>query len=298
VSFAVSLLVSWAWSLNRLLRSETRLIQQLGARMPKAGTLLQTKSVLRDMAIAGGLERTPQFYVIDTPTVNAFVLGRSLDCVRIGVTRGMLERIPVDEQRAVFANLIARVISLDTRWATAVSALMGPIWAMRDFDLRYEPPDPGEDKRLGSEPRRQRDDSRAGMFLFYGLAVIITEFLSWYHQEAAWRAAEKADAEGMMLLKDPRSMLSAIEHVLERNNHVPAAGDAYSQLFFCWAGFGFAPEDDPEMRRVARLRETLGAEGAPYIPRPNVPGWPTAPTAPRIELAEETAADGWGADEI
>ncbi len=95
--------------------------------------------------------------------------------------------------------------------------------------------------------------------------------------------AEKADAEGMLLLKDPRSMLHAIENVLERDNHVPTAGDAYSQLFFCWAGFGFAPEQDPEMRRVARLRETLGAEGAPYIPRPNVPGWPTAPAcaAPR-----------------
>ena len=90
-----------------------------------------------------------------------------------------------------------------------------------------------------------------------------------------------------MCIRDSR----AIEHVLERNNHVPAAGDAYSQLFFCWAGFGFAPEQDPEMRRVARLRETLGAEGAPYVPRPNVPGWPTAPRAPRLDLAEELARE-------
>lgn len=288
---AFPLVVAWAASLTVLSRSEVTLIRLLGARVPKGGTLLQTKSVLRDMAIAGGLHATPQFYVIDTPTVNAFVLGRSLDCVRIGVTRGMLERIPVDEQRAVFANLVARVISLDTRWATAVSALMGPIWAMRDFDLGFEPV---RRRQTGdeSEPDSRDEDWRASAFVAYGAAVIVTEFLSWYHQEAAWRAAEKADAEGMMLLKDPRSMLRAIEHVLERNNHVPTAGDAYSQLFFCWAGFGFAPEDDPEMRRVARLRETLGAEGAPYVPRPNVPGWPTAPTAPRIELADELAADG------
>ena len=129
----------------------------------------------------------------------------------------------------------------------------------------------------------------AGLFLVYCLAVVFTELLSWYSRDAVWRMAEKADAEGMMLLKDPRSMLRAIEHVLERNNHVPTAGDAYSQLFFCWAGFGFAPEDDPEMRRVSRLRETLGAEGAARLPRPNVPDWNRPPPPPFVELARELA---------
>lgn len=291
-AFGISLAIAWARSLTVLFRADTALLARLGARMPKAGTLLPTKSVLRDMAIAAGLPQTPYFYVIDTPGVNAFVLGRSIERVRIGVTRGMLERVPADEQRAVFANLLARVLTRDTLWATAVSALMGPIWAMREFDLTYDPTDPSADARLGRTPGKPTDDQRAGAFLIYGLAVVVTELLSWYHQEAAWKAAEKADAEGMLLLKDPRWMLRAIEHVLERNNHVPTAGDAYSQLFFCWAGFGFAPEDDPEMRRVARLRETLGAEGAAYVPRPNVPGWPVAPRAPRLELAEETAQRG------
>lgn len=278
-----SVIASWAWSVERLVHAETRLIRRLGAQMPKGGTLRPTKSALRDMAIAAGLSRTPNFYVIDTQGVNAFVLGRSTRTVRIGITRGMLEKVSVDEQRAVFANLIARVVSQDTLWATASSALMGPIWAMRDYDLRHEPARHEEPAAIPLGGRRETD-WRAGPLIVYGLAVVVTELLSWYHREAAWTAAEKADAEGMMLLKDPGSMLRAIESVLERDNHVPTAGDAYSQLFFCWAGYGFAPEDDPEMRRVARLRETLGAEGATYVPRPNVPGWPTAPVAPRIEL--------------
>ena len=293
VAAGIALALAWAWSLTRLARSELWLIRRLGAQMPKGGTLLETKSVLRDMAIAAGLPDTPQFYVIDTPRVNAFVLGRSPKRVRVGVTRGLLERIPIDEQRAVFANLIARVLSRDTLWATAVSALMGPIWAMREYDLRFDPVK--RDANAESE-QAQTEDWRAGSLLVYAVAVVVTEFLSWYHQEAAWKAAEKADAEGMMLLKDPRAMLRAIEHVLDRDNHVPSAGDAYSQLFFCWAGFGFAPEDDPEMRRVARLRETLGAEGAAYVPRPNVPGWPSAPVAPRVELVEPTGA-AEGADD-
>jgi len=288
-----SVIASWAWSAERLLHAETRLLRKLGAQMPKGGTLRPTKSALRDMAIAAGLPCTPRFYVIDTRGVNAFVLGRSIEKVRIGVTRGMLEKTSVDDQRAVFANLIARVVSQDTLWATASSALMGPIWAMRDYDLRHEPVR-YEDSATMPLGRRRETDWRAGSLVLYGFAVVVTEVLSWYHREAAWTAAEKADAEGMMLLKDPRSMLGAIERVLERDNHVPTAGDAYSQLFFCWAGYGFAPEDDPEMRRVARLRETLGAEGAVYVPQPNMPGWPAAPVAPRIELQEGFERDGAG----
>lgn len=283
LGFVIALAATTVWSLVRLADSETRLLKRLGARMPAGGTLLPTKSALRDMSLAAGLPRTPQLYVLDTPGVNAFVLGRSVERVRIGVTRGLLERTSPDVQRAVFANLIARVLTLDTLWATAVSALMGPIWALRDADFERDNEEPGPDAATA----RTREQGAAGLALVgYGLVVIVTELLAWYHREAAWSAAEKADAEGMLLLKDPRWMLRGIEQVLERDNHVPAAGDAYSQLFFCWAGFGFAPEDDPEMRRVARLREALGAEGAAYVPRPNLPGWPGAPRAPRLEVLE------------
>lgn len=300
----VSVVAAWAWALSRLLRSEASIVRRLDARIPPADSLRSTRGVLRDMSIAAGLPHTPPLYVIETPKVNAFVVGRSPKRVRIGITRGFVERIELDEQRAVFANLIARVLTLDTLWATAVSALMGPIWAMREYDLKFEPRKytEAEQELLRLTDRAAKEsDWRAGSPL-YGLAVIITEVLAWYHRKAAWTAAEKADAEGMLLLKDPRSMLRAIEHVLERDNHVPTAGDAYSQVFFCWAGFGFAPEQDPEMRRVARLRETLGAEGAAYVPRPNVPGWPTAPRAPRLDLADEivartAAGEAWETDE-
>jgi Zn-dependent protease with chaperone function len=295
-AFAVALVAAWVFSLVAFSRAEVTLIRRLGAQMPKGGTLLETKSMLRDMSIAAGLPATPQFYVIETKGVNAFVLGRSIEHIRIGVTTGLLERIPADEQRAVFANLIARVLARDTLWATTVSALMGPIWKMRDYDLTFEPVKLGVED--GSRERTESSDWRAANLFGYGLAVVITEFLAWYHREAAWKAAEKADAEGMMLLKDPRSMLGAIEHVLERDNHVPAAGDAYSQLFFCWAGFGFAPEDDPEMRRVSRMREALGAEGCAALPRrPNVPDWNKPPIAPYLELAEQLA-EGGNADEV
>jgi hypothetical protein len=118
------------------------------------------------------------------------------------------------------------------------------------------------------------------------VAVILSEILMAGHQRSALLAAEKADAEGMMFLKDPRLMLRALEAVLERNNTVPSAGEAYSALFFCWAGFGYAPESDPEMERIDRLREVLGAEGSapePAAPPERVTMAGAAPRPPRID---------------
>lgn len=195
------------------------------------------------------------------------------------MTRGFVDKLTPDEQRAVFANLMARIRSLDTLFATAVSALMGPIWALRDYDLRAL-----DRERHDADGRVAYSSEEASLWiLVYGVVVVVTEVLSWWHQESAWMASEKTDAEGMLLLKDPRLMLSALERMLGADNFVPSAGDACSQLFYCWAGFGFAPEDDPEFRRVSRLREICGAEGLAQRPSPNLAGWAVPPAAPRLD---------------
>ena len=87
----------------------------------------------------------------------------------------------------------------------------------------------------------------------------------------------------MLLLKDPVAMLSALQRCIELNNVVPAAGEAFAELFYCWTGISSDDEDDPEWIRVARLREVLGVMGydlttrlsrwdsvAPRIAGPNV----------------------------
>ncbi|MCL4078732.1 hypothetical protein MX659_03830 [Coriobacteriia bacterium Es71-Z0120] len=290
VTVAASVLAVSVWAGASLVRSERTILARLGAQLPRPGTLEVTRSALKDMSLAAGFEHSPPLHLIDTDRVNAFVVGRTPARVVVGVTRGFAEGLSRDDQRAVFANLMARVLSGDTLWATAVSALAGPVWALRDADLRTPRTlgvgDDGEQMSAtkAAVAAREVGPPLLGWWIFQTFVVVVTEVLAYWHQELAWRAAEKADAEGMLLLRDPQEMLTALEDVLARNNHVPSAGDAYSQLFYCWSGFGFAPENDPEARRVARLREVLGAEGLAVLPRPNVPGWPQAP-----RLAETSA---------
>lgn len=295
VTVAVSALLVGAWVATALVTSEKALLARLGAQIPRPGTLQVTRSALKDMSLAAGFEHSPPLYVIDTDRVNAFVLGRTPAKTVVGVTRGFADKLSRSDQRAVFANLMARVLSADTLWATAVSALAGPVWALRDADLSKPisapsaaEEDPTVRAAKASAMARGLGPPLVGWWIMQTFVVVVTEVLAYWHQELAWRAAEKADAEGMLLLRDPHEMLVALERVLACNNHVPSAGDAYSQLFYCWSGFGFAPERDPEARRIARLREVLGAEGLAAAPRPNVPGWPQAP---RLEDAvTETAA--------
>jgi Zn-dependent protease with chaperone function len=253
-----------------LTRPEERLPGTFGAIPCQPGTLPETESALHDMAIAAGCPEATRLWLIDDcDRVNAFALGLAQHTTVVGVTRGFVERMSEDDQRAVFANLMARVRSDDTLWATVLSAIMGPIWAERASQLRRE-----EAREEGPQPVFSTSDgmtfgggqgraaAAGGQFLFGFLGVVLTEIMMAGHERAALVASEKADAEGMLLLKDPEQMIACLEHVLQANNTVPGAGEAYSALFFCWAGFGYAPEDDPEMQRLGRLREVLGAAGA------------------------------------
>jgi Zn-dependent protease with chaperone function len=272
-SSLIALVVGSIWVSIALTRSEKRLLGKLGAVLTTTGSYSATKYALKDMALAAGFPHAPPLWVIpDCARVNAFAIGRTSRTAVMGVTQGFAERLSPVDQRAVFANLMARLTNGDVRWATAVSSLVGPIWKLREDDLRRDSGElPGAEDGSDLDARRLRrsGDAMVGALLYFTLyasIIVITELLLAGHQRSTMLTAEKADAEGMLLLKDPREMLSALETVLEADNTVPTAGEAHSGLFYCWAGFGYAPEDDPEFERLARLREVLGAEGLAVPP--------------------------------
>jgi Zn-dependent protease with chaperone function len=264
-ALALGVLLAVAHVSRMLQHPEQRLPGRFGALRSQTGTFLETKSALHDMALAAGFAHAPQLWVIDDcDHINAFVVGLKPERAIVGVTRGFVDKLSADDQRAACANLMARLRSGDTVWATVVSAVMGPIWALRNEQLRAQErsDESGEAAGLDALSRSQDGSgSVVAMFVLGFFAVVLTELMMAGHERAALAAAEKADAEGMLLLKDPEAMLDGLERILQANNTVPGAGEEYSMLFYCWAGFGYAPEDDPEMERLGRLSEVLGASG-------------------------------------
>ncbi len=289
--------VAGAYVAVALSRCERWLLRRFGAELSPRGEELPTKHALKDMAIAAGFEVAPALYVIETRNVNAFVFGKGRRRPVVGVTRGLVDRLTPDEQRAVFANLMARLRAGDTIWATGVTAIMAPLWTVRDRQLDADAPvrRGASDARAQVDPRTGRPyvvtseaDLLAGIYWLMPMLfafIFVSEFVAFGHRWSQLRHAEVADAEGMLLLKDPRSMLSALEKCVRFNNYVPTAGPGFTQLFYCWTGDGSTDdESDPENRRITRLREVLGVAGMPDpVVVPNEPV--LAPVAPRLEGA-------------
>jgi hypothetical protein len=230
-------------------RSKNWVMNALQATLVPTGEMLSTKYALKDMAIASGFEVAPALHVIETSNVNAFVFGQTGKRAVVGVTQGFVDRLSIDQQRAVFANLMARLKAGDTIWATGVTALMNPFWHVDDAMMR--------ESHKSLTPQFDGDRS------------------------AVWMNAGARQGRSMTFSVGAGSSGSSGSGFLWL--FVPTAGPGFAQLFFCWSGDGSTDdENDPENRRITRLREVLGAEGMePPIVEPNQPY--LAPVAPRLD---------------
>lgn len=288
VTAALVALISLAWALVAISRSEEWLVRRLGAVFVPRGELLDTKHALKDMAVAGGLAVAPALYLLDDSSVNAFVFSARGRRPIVGVTEGLVRRLTVDEQRAVFANLVARIVSGDTIVDTGVAAIMLPMNMYRTRHLTRQNRAMDE-AFLGGGSRHAGWDSRGGdsgafllVFVFGVAMAIVGSIFFAFQRRRHLRAGEKADAEGMLLLKDPRPMLSALEKCVVLDNMIPGAGESFADLFYCWPDSATNDKSDPEWQRVARLREVLGVEGAVDERVAELPESLLAPVAPRI----------------
>lgn len=254
-----------AWSLAR---DERWLLRRLDASISPKGEDLPTKMALKDMAIAAGMPVAPALYVLPTLNVNAFAFRAPGRRAVIGITRGSITRLTVDEQRAIFANLVARIKTGDTMVSSAVASLLAPLNRFRAERLRVSA---DENARLATGKAAKQDSSAEALgglgplvllFLLLAFPIILAgELLAAFQRRSHLVASKKADAEGMLLLKDPVSMLAALEKAIRLNNNVTTADETLGDLFYCWTGDSTDDESDPEWRRVARLREVLGVDG-------------------------------------
>lgn len=289
--------VASGWAVFTLLRREKWLLRRLGATLIPTGQELETKMALKDMAIAAGLPVAPAMYLLDIGSTNAFVFAARRRRAVIGVTRGFITKLTVDERRAVFANLVARLAAGDTIMATGVTALMWPVHAWRSS--RQQSDNDEIDRSMLSGGADSPDasgrsaDGVVPLFIFGAGFALLSELVAAGHRRSQLSTAEKADAEGMLLLKDPKSMLDALSHCVYLDNLVPSAGEAFSELFYCWTGVSTNDEEDPEWERVARLREVLGVEGAAWDACGPVPPIDDlfAPPAPRLECMAANETD-------
>ncbi len=264
-----------------------------GATAPR-GSQHQLEELVAGMAIAGGLAAAPRVVILDTAAVNAYALGTARSKAVIGVTKGFLVAFSAEEQRAVIAALVARIVSGDILFATALAALMGPLKAIRSSGKAITSggcASGGCGNALMNEGCSGITDTSDGCGCLFdslgdtdnaggclgavgiGLFLVVIAAITYVAVVgAAWivtiwgrllhrTAYEKADAEGMLLLKDPQAMLSALTKAIAADTTILDGDPSYDGIFYTPTS-GTPRVERNEHRRLRRLAEVLGVEGA------------------------------------
>jgi Zn-dependent protease with chaperone function len=272
-----------------------------------AGTYAGLHTAVEEISLAGGLPEPPRLLLLGVPSVNARAIGTSRKRPVIGVTRGFLDSLTTEEQQAVIATLIARITRGDILVATALTALMGPLKLLRDIKTVPKGVEGIADTGCGGgcgdgcgDPDGCGDLGDAdgcGGALALVLFVIVVAALTWVAiTVAAWLVTiwgralhrtghEKADAEGMLLLRHPQPMLSALRKAISSSNEVADGDPSYDGIFYASTS-GTPAIDKVERRRYDRLREVLGTDGlAAPLPEADAEG------AGKSEVAEKASEE-------
>jgi hypothetical protein len=250
------------------------------------------------MSIAGGMAQPPALLLLQVDSINACAIGATRKSPVIAVSAGLLNRLSVPEQQAVIATLIARITRGDIMVGTGLAALMGPLKYLRGIQaLKGDQKkatagsaattlaDAGSgpnwvDSCVNAAAVGSCDscgdgcdggDDCGGIIVFIVIVIVIAVLTYAAVVSAAWLVTfwgralhrtglEKADAEGMLLLRDPAPMLSALRKAITSSNEIADGDPSYDGIFYAPTS-GKPGVEKVERRRYDRLRQVLGIEG-------------------------------------
>lgn len=173
-----------------------------GARQVTRAQHRELWNAVDNAAIAAGLARTPDVYVIDDPAPNAFAAGRDPETAYVAATTGLLQLLDQRELEGVMAHEIAHVRNRDVQLMSLVAVLTGSIVLLCDLLMR-----------LSWSSGRRSGNGGGAIQLLAGLAVvIIAPIVATLLQMALSRRREYlADASAVDIAGDADGLASALE---------------------------------------------------------------------------------------
>ena len=91
---------------------------------------------LENVGIAAGLAKTPDLYMIDDPSPNAFAAGRDPDHAYVAVTTGLAKMMDKRELEGVLAHEVSHIRNRDVRLMSLAAVLVGVIALASDLLMR------------------------------------------------------------------------------------------------------------------------------------------------------------------
>jgi heat shock protein HtpX len=160
--------------------------------------------VLENVAIAAGLPRTPDLYMIDDPAPNAFAAGRDPEHAYVAVTSGIVKLMDRRELEGVLAHEISHIRNRDVRLMSLAAVLVGVIALSADLLMRIT--------IFGGGSSERRDGGLGGLAVVVGLvaAVLAPIGASLLQMCLSRRREYLADASAVEITGDAEGLARAL----------------------------------------------------------------------------------------
>ncbi len=168
-------------------------------------------NIVEEMAIASGLGKMPEIYIIEDDSPNAFATGLDKDGAAVAVTTGLLRRLSRDELQGVIGHELGHISNMDIRFMTIAAVTLGAIVLIADVFLRS--------LRYMGMGRRRSSGKGAGqaqlIILLIALALaILAPIIAQILYFACSRKREYlADASSARFTRYPEGLASALEKI-------------------------------------------------------------------------------------
>lgn len=254
---AILMAITWKIADRAVLRAA-------GAREPNPNVQEEARlsDIIEGVALAAGIT-TPQVFVIDDDSLNAFAVGRSPDSGKVAFTTGLLHTLTRSEVEAVAAHEVSHITGRDSLIGVYTAVLLG--FAIIAARVMFR-------GALFSGMMGGRRRGGGGQMIVLLLAVLVAVLAAgaaFVLQRAVSRRREtRADLSSASLTNNPQAMISALEKIDKHHSPIDVGHGAASHLWIEEPGERDEEQQSfldrltnthpPIEERIARLREVAG----------------------------------------
>ncbi len=180
-------------------------------------------NTIEGLAIAAGVP-TPEMYVIEDPSPNAFATGRDPKHGKIAVTTGLLKMMNRQELEGVIAHEMSHIKNFDIRTMMVAAVLVGIVSMIGHIFLRM---------MFYSGGNRNRKGGGNAALLIIGIVFIIASpFIAQLIKMAISRKREYlADATAVQLTRNPDGLKNALKKLQADHTPLKRANGSTAHLY-------------------------------------------------------------------
>ena len=222
IGMVVTFAIAVVWGLVSWFAGDKIVLGVSGARKVRKTEYPYLYNTVEGLAIAAGVP-TPEMYVIDDPSPNAFATGRDPQHGKMAVTTGLLKMMNRQELEGVVAHEMSHIKNNDIRTMMIAAVLVGIIALLGNMFIRMMFYSGGNRNKKGGHP---------ALMVIGLLFIIASPIIAQMIKMAISRKREfLADASAVELTRNPDGLRAALQKLALDHTPLRKANGATAHLY-------------------------------------------------------------------